>query len=392
MSDPSKTTVLQGLRIVDFSAMVAGPYCTRWLADLGAEVIKIEPPEGDHMRQRAPLRDGRSAYFGHLNSGKRCIALNLKQPEGVEVARSLAAEADIVVQAFRPGVMARLGLGAAELRSRNARLIYCSISGFGQNTELSGRPAYAPIVHAASGLDYALGEDAEGRPVGSEVPIADILTAMFATISIQTALLQRERTGLGTTIDVNLMDSVVNVMPYELQAAQAGPSQARPRYRPLKTRDGYVLVTPINSRNFLKLCDALGHTEWAEDPLLSSDGARFRNWSEYMRRIESWTMERTAAECEALLSAHGVPCSRYARIGDAMHEAQFAQRKSFSAIADGPFEYLTTSLPFDFDGQRPTPGRRVAALGGDTVEVLRERLKLTDSDIDVLIQAKAAFL
>lgn len=392
MSDLSHTTVLQGLRIVDFSAMIAGPYCTRWLSDLGAEVIKIEPPEGDHMRQRPPLRSGHSAYFGHLNGGKRCIALNLKQPEAIEVARSLAADADIVVEAFRPGVMARLGLGADELRSRNSRLIYCSISGFGQGTELSERPAYAPIVHAASGLDYALGEDADGRPVGSEVPMADILTAMFATISIQTALLQRERTGLGTTIDVNLMDSVVNAMPYELQAAQAGTSQPRPRYRPLRTRDGYVLVTPINSRNFVKLCAALGHPEWAEDPLLSSDGARFRNWSEYMRRIESWTIERSAVECEALLSAQGVPCSRYARIGEAMHEAQFAQRKSFAPVADGPYEYMTTCLPFDLDGSRPKPGARVAALGGDTAEVLRERLGLTDAEIDSLIQAKAAFL
>ncbi|WP_077000322.1 CaiB/BaiF CoA-transferase family protein [Variovorax sp. KK3] len=383
------TPPLKGLRVVDFSAMIAGPYCTRWLADLGAEVIKIEPPEGDHMRHRAPLRDGHSAYFGHLNSGKRCIVLDLKQAAAVELARSLAAEADIVVEAFRPGVMARLGLGAAQLRARNPRLVHCAISGFGQDSDLAHRPAYAPIVHAASGLDFALGEDAEGRPQGANVPLADILTAMFACMSIQTALLQRERTGQGTCIDVNLMDSVMNVLPYELQAAQAGAAQPRPSYKPLRASDGWVLVTPINARNFVRLCEALGHPEWVDDPLLATDAARFRNWVEYMRRIESWTMQRTAAECEAVLSDQGVPCSRYLRVEEAMQEPQFEQRKSFATITDGTHDYLTARLPFGFDGIRPQPGARVAALGADTDAVLRERLSLTDADIDALAQARA---
>jgi crotonobetainyl-CoA:carnitine CoA-transferase CaiB-like acyl-CoA transferase len=384
MSHDAPADALQGLRVIDFSAMIAGPYCARWLGDLGAEVIKVEPPEGDHMRHRPPLREGHSAYFGHLNCGKRCIALDLKQAAAVEIARTLAASADIVVEAFRPGVMARLGLGAAALRLQNPRLIYCSISGFGQDTALSHRPAYAPIVHAASGFDHALGEDAEGRPVGSNVPMADILTAMFAAMSIQTALLQRQRTGLGTHIDVNLMDSVMNVLPYELQAAQAGAAQPRPSYKPLRARDGYVLVTPINARNFVKLCAALGHPEWAEDPLLATDAARFRNWSEYMRRIESWTMQRTAAECERILSAQGVPCTRYLRVEEAMREPQFAQRESFAPVIDGPHEYFSTRLPFSFDGRRPLPGARVAALGGDTAQVLRERLQMSDADIEAL--------
>lgn len=389
MSNAFPAPALEGLRVIDFSAMIAGPYCTRWLADLGAEVIKVEPPEGDHMRQRPPLHDGRSAYFGHLNSGKRCIALDLKKTAALEIARTLAAEADIVVEAFRPGVMARLGLGAEEMRPRNPRLIYCSISGFGQDTALSHRPAYAPIIHAASGFDYALGEDAEGRPARSDVPMADILTAMFAAMSIQTALLARGRTGLGTVIDVNLMDSVMNVLPYEFQAAQAGASQPRPSYKPLRARDGHVLVTPINARNFVKLCGALGHPEWAEDPLLATDAARFRNWAEYMRRIESWTIERTAAECETVLSAQGVPCTRYLRVEEAMGEPQFAQRGSFAPVVDGPHEYLTTRLPFGFDGMRPQPGARVAALGADTADVLRERLQLSDADIDALVHAQA---
>jgi CoA:oxalate CoA-transferase len=389
MTQLTRMSVLQGIRVVDFSAMIAGPYCTRWLADLGADVTKVESPDGDHMRHRPPLRDGHSAYFGHLNTGKNCIALDLKQAAAVEIARALVDDADAVVEAFRPGVMARLGLGPEDLQARNPRLIYCSISGFGQDTDLSGRPAYAPIVHAASGFDFAVGEDEAGRPLGSNVPMADILTAMFAAMSIQSALLQRQHTGRGAVIDVNLMDSVMNVLPYEFQAAQSGAAQPRPSYKPLRAQDGYVLVTPINARNFLNLCAAVGHPEWADDPLLATDAARFRNWAEYMRRIEAWTMERPAAECESILASQGVPCSRYLRVEEAIREPQFEQRRSFAPVVDGAHGYLTTCLPFSFDGCRPQPGTRVAPLGGDTSQVLKERLQLSDDDLDGLVRAGA---
>lgn len=389
MRPSPETLPLDGICVVDFSAMIAGPYCARWLSDLGADVIKVESPDGDHMRHRAPMRGERSAYFAHLNCGKQCIALDLKHPQAVDIARSLTARADVVVESFRPGVMARLGLGVQELRGANPRLVYCSISGFGQDTDVSARPAYAPVVHAASGFDWAQGEDEQGRPVGSQVPMADIVTAMFAAMSIQTALLQRERTGCGSFIDVNLMDSVMNVLPYEFQAAQAGASQPRPSYKPLRARDGYVLVTPINARNFMNLCAALGHLEWADDPLLATDAARLRNWGEYMRRIELWTRDHTAAECEEILSVRGVPCSRYIRIEEAMHEPQFAQRQSFSSIHDGEEHYLTTRLPFAFDGWRPRPGERVAAFGADTASVLRRQLRFSEAEIGKLAHSGA---
>ncbi len=363
---------LAGLRVVDFSGMIAGPYCTRWLADMGAQVTKVEPPEGDHMRQRPPLREGHSAYFGHLNSGKRCVALDLKQPAALEAALRLVEGADVVVEAFRPGVMERLGLGAAKLRARDARLVYCSISGFGQDTDWSARPAYAPIVHAASGFDLALGQHEDGRPITSSMPLADMLTAMFALASIQSALLRRHATGEGAHIDVNLMDSVVNVMPYEFQAAQVPTVQPRPNYQPMRAGDGWILVTPINARNFRNLCTALGHPEWQDDPLLATDAARFRNWSEYMRRIEAWTQQRPAAECEQTFARHGVPCAVFRELRDAMQDAQFRQRESFATVTDGAGEFLTTRLPFAFDGVRPSPGARVADLGADTADVLRE--------------------
>jgi CoA:oxalate CoA-transferase len=387
-----KAGVLSGLRVLDFSSMIAGPYCTRWLADLGAEVIKIEPPEGDHMRQRPPVRDGCSSFFGHFNSGKRYVALDLKKPEAVRIAIDLARQSDVVVEAFRPGVMQRLGLGPQVLRDINPRLVYCSISGFGQASSAASRPAYAPVVHAASGYYMALSDyqDDAQRPVNSGIPMADMLTAIFAAMAIQTALFDRERTGAGAEIDVNLMDSVMNVMAYEFQAAQFPLPNRRPLYKPLRASDGFVLVTPINARNFRNLCSAIGHPEWIDDPLLATDNARFKNWAEYMRRIELWTMERTAEECESVLMASGVPCSRYRRISDAMQDAQFEERKSFAPVEDPSGEYLTTNLPFSLSGMKPQAGRTVGRVGSDTVSVLTGLLGLDSHRIDELLRERVA--
>jgi crotonobetainyl-CoA:carnitine CoA-transferase CaiB-like acyl-CoA transferase len=296
------------------------------------------------------------------------------------------------VEAFRPGVMKRLGLGADELRQHNPRLIYCSISGFGQSTDASARPAYAPVVHASSGYYMAMAEAQEGplMPPNSSVPMADMLTAIFAAMAIQTALLQRQGTGVGTTIDVNLMDSVMSVMAFEFQAAQFPTTHARPHYKPLRALDGHLLVTPINARNFRNLCTATGHPEWIDDPLLATDAARFKNWSEYMRRIEAWTCVRTASECEAILLAHGVPCSPYRRIEEAMRDPQFEQRHSFSRVSDAAGEFLTTNLPFSLAGHRPSASGKVGSIGADTAAVLKDMLGLSDDQIAVLARTGAA--
>jgi crotonobetainyl-CoA:carnitine CoA-transferase CaiB-like acyl-CoA transferase len=156
MQDQTSTSPLEGVRVLDFSIMLAGPYCARLLADVGAEVIKIEPPEGDEMRLRAPVRDGHSAYFGQLNAGKRSIALDLKSPDAIKLVHRMVENTDILVENFRPGVMERLGLGYEALRKINPRLIYCSISGYGQTGPQAERAAYAMIVHAESGFDRAL--------------------------------------------------------------------------------------------------------------------------------------------------------------------------------------------------------------------------------------------
>ncbi|MGE3679106.1 MAG: CaiB/BaiF CoA transferase family protein, partial [Burkholderiales bacterium] len=188
------TRAYDGLKVLDFTAMIAGPHCTRLLADLGADVIKLEPPEGDYMRSRGPLRDGHSTYYGSLNCGKKSLCVDLKKPQARELVLELAAQADVVVENFRPGVMQRLGFGHAALSALNPRLVYCSISGYGQSGSLADRPAYAPIVHAASGFDMAMlhYQDGLSRPLQSGIFIADILSGVNAFGGIGAALYRRE--------------------------------------------------------------------------------------------------------------------------------------------------------------------------------------------------------
>ena len=210
------------------------------------------PSDTHRLRLRAPLRDGHRSYFGQLNAGKRSLALDLKHPEALALVKQLVAEADVVVENFRPGVMERLGLGSATLRALNPRLVYCAISGYGQTGPGAERAAYAMIVHAASGFDRTLMRCAGDRehPDKGAVFIADVLAAVFAFSAIQTALLQRHDTGQGQHIDVALMDCMLNLLVYEMQEAQFPVRTPRPTCGPVRAGDGELMVAPITPRNF----------------------------------------------------------------------------------------------------------------------------------------------
>ncbi len=382
----NKTVPLEGVRVLDFSIMLAGPYCARLLADVGAEVIKIEPPEGDDMRLRTPLRDGHSAYFGQLNAGKKSLALDLKNAEAIALVRRLVAEADILVENFRPGVMDRLGLGYEALREINPRLIYCSISGYGQSGTDAERAAYAMIVHAESGFDRSLMRyaDDRDRPAAGAIFVADVLGGIFGYSAIQTALVQRSRTGKGQRIDVALMDCMLNLLVYELQEAQFPIRSSRPTYGPVRARDGDLLIAPVTARNFAALCEVTGQDELANDPRFNALPARGANWTAMMQVVEKWTGRHSVDECIAALDAAGVPCARYRDPGAALTDPHLVARGSFSSIADGAGEFVGVNAPWKMSDAETPIGRDIPSIGAHREEVLSRMLELSPDEITAL--------
>lgn len=381
----SRSDPLRGVRVLDFSAMMAGPYCTRILADLGAEVIKIEEPAGDNLRTRLPMRDGCSAYFGHLNSGKRSVVLNLKLPEAVEIARRLVATADVVVEAFRPGVMNRFGFDYAALSADHPRLIYCSISGYGQVGPGALRPAYAPIVHAASGYELAnMVYQGTDRPGNSGVFFADVMCGIHAASAIQSALFHREREGRGQFVDVSLMDTMFNSLIYECQEAQFPVEKPRLLYGALRAIDGFVLITPITQRNFEAMADGMGHSEWKTDVRFATPRGREQNWSELMSLAESWTQTRSAQSCEETMLSAGCPCTRYKSVRDALTDPQSVARGSFATVEDRAGAYLVPNLPYSFATARVEVRRHVPELGEHSQQVFEEILGMAAADATAL--------
>jgi crotonobetainyl-CoA:carnitine CoA-transferase CaiB-like acyl-CoA transferase len=386
------SAALEGIRVLDFSIMLAGPYCARMLADVGAEVIKIEPPEGDDMRLRAPLRSGHSAYFGQLNAGKRSITLDLKTPEAIAIVHGLVAKADVVVENFRPGVMDRLGLGEKTLRQINPRLVYCSISGYGQTGPAAARPAYAMMVHAASGFDRTLMRYAgdRDRPAPGAVFVADVLGAIFGYSAIQTALVQRSRTGVGQYIDVALMDCMTNLLVYELQEAQFPVTSPRPVYAPVKAQDGDLLIAPITERNFSALCEATGLALLRNDERFANLPSRSRNWLAMMDIVEGWTRERPVAECVRLLDKAGVPCSAYADPGDTLSDPHMIQRGLFQQVCDGAGQFTGINPPWRMSGTRAELGGHVPAVGEHTQDILDNVLGMAPAE-QARLRAAGAF-
>ena len=387
---PSKA--LDGFRVLDFSIMLAGPYCARLLADVGADVIKVEAPDGDDMRQRTPLRDGHSTYFGQLNAGKRSLALDLKNRHAIQLVRRLVADADIIVENFRPGVMERLGLGQETLRKINPRLIYCSISGYGQSGPSAERAAYAMIVHAESGFDRTLMRYAgdRERPAPGAVFVADVLGAIYAYAAIQTALVQRGRTGEGQHIDIALTDCMSSLLVYELQEAQFPVTAPRPIYGPVRAADGDLLIAPVTQRNFDMLCEVTGLKELREDKRFGTIPTRGANWPAMMTVVEQWTQTRTIAECIAALDAAGVPCARYGEPGDQLKDPHLLKRGLFTKITDGAGTFAGVNPPWQMSGMRPASHMTVAGIGEHTAAILHGVLDLSAEE-QASLKAAGAF-
>jgi len=368
------TRAFAGLRVVDFTTTIAGPHCTRLLADLGADVVKIEAPEGDVKRSRPPLRNGVSSYFGQLNAGKRSVVLDLKDERAVAVARRLAEQTDILVENYRPGVMHRLGLDFAVLEQSNPRLIYCSISGYGQTGPSSDLPAYAPVIHATSGYDLAHLAYQRGRsqPDNCGIYVADVITGTYAFGAIATALHQRRTLGRAQHIDVSMLESMLSLTLTELQTAQfevpALPS--RPIFGPVATADGYLNMAVVSERTFQGLAAAAGRSDWISDPRFAVYLNRRANWGVLMDEFEEWSRHRSTPDCLAILDRHAVPAAAYRSVREAMTDPQLGHRGAFAVVTDAGGEFQALNPPFRMSATRAVAGARAPGLGEHTREVL----------------------
>jgi crotonobetainyl-CoA:carnitine CoA-transferase CaiB-like acyl-CoA transferase len=317
MSDPDRPGPLSGLLVADFSRVLAGPYCTMLLADLGANVIKVESPGGDDTRAWMPpvTEDGVSTYFLAINRNKRSVALDLKNAGDLALAKTLARRADVFVQNFKPGGLARYGLEYESVRADNPNIIYASISGFGSG---GGKdlPGYDLMVQAMSGLMSLTGAP-DGPPYRAGISAFDVIAGLHTTIAILAALNHRNATGEGQHLEASLMASAMSGMVNQTSAYAAGGvvpfrmGNSHPSlfpYEPLPTRDGELIVTAGNDAQFRKLCDVIGAPELAGDPMFSTNPGRTANRDKLRPLLAGKLAARPAAEWFDLLIAAGVPC------------------------------------------------------------------------------------
>jgi CoA:oxalate CoA-transferase len=379
---------LDHIRVLDFTTTIAGPYCARLMADLGATVTKIEPADGDMMRNRPPMRDGASTTFGQLNAGKQSIVLDLKQPAAQEIVRRLVANTDVLVENYRPGVMRRFGLDYAALGEINPALIYCAISGYGQTGPSSDLAAYAPAIHAASGYDiahlaYQPGRD---RPDNCGIYVADVLSGTYAFAAVMTALLQRQQTGRGQMIDVSMLESMLSLLLGEVQTSQFPvPPAGRPMFGPVRTADGFIMPAVASERTFQGLARAAGHPEWISDARYALYNDRRRHWGELIDELELWSGSLTTAECQAAFDREGVPSSPYRSVREVLADPQLAHREALAEVQDAAGSFHVVNPPFRMSAATAKVAGFAAALGEHTRDVLRQA-----GYSDVQIEAFAA--
>ena len=372
---------LEGIRVLDVTQVMAGPFCAMQLCDMGAEVIKVEPPEGDSTR-RMPGASGHDSHsFNAVNRGKRGIVLNLKTPPAQEAFRRLARRADVVIENYRPGVMRSFGLDYAALAAGHPGLIFASISGYGQTGPSASKGGFDLVAQGVSGLMSITGDPA-GPPMKVGVPLTDLGAGLFALSAILAALYYRTRTGRGQYIDTSLVDAGVALSVWEASEYFAGRGVPQPMgsahrmtapYQAIRCADGYITLAAANDRLFQRLCDLLGRPEWAADPAFASDASRVRNRPALAGLIESITVGKPRSHWVARFEANGVPCGPINDYAQVFADPQIRAR-GMVVETDHPTlgRIRTLGSPVKMSATPPVVGRRAPLLGEHTEEVLRE--------------------
>jgi CoA:oxalate CoA-transferase len=389
---------LAGVRVVDLTRVMSGPFCTAMLADLGADVIKVEMPGvGEEGRHFAPHVKGESTYFALLNRGKRSVTINLKSAQGAALIRKLISKADVLVENFRPGVMARVGLDYESLRIANPRLIYASISGFGQQGPFGDWPAFDLVIQAMSGLMSVTGER-DGRATAVGESVADVATGMFAAWGVAAALFDRARTGIGRHLDIAMLDSVFAMLLTGL-ARQLFTDQRpgrvgnrHPETYPVDsfaTRDGEIVLVGFSDSVFRRIAQAIGQPQLADDPRFKTNRARSEHEKELREIIAAWALALPRTEVLERLRQADVPAAPVWTIDDLLGSGHPQTRGMLQRGVNVVLgEICVVPQPVQFSGSARISPMRTPMLGEDTDDVLRSELELSDSEIASLRAAK----
>jgi crotonobetainyl-CoA:carnitine CoA-transferase CaiB-like acyl-CoA transferase len=386
---------LTGLRVLDFSHALAGPYCTMLLAQYGAEILKVEDPAtGDVGRSWGPPFIGdQASYFLGLNAGKRSLAIDVKKPAGLALCLDLAAGSDILIENMRPGTMTRLGLGYEAVRARNPRLIYCAISGYGQTGPARDDAAMDLIVQASSGLISTTGVEG-GERVRSGHSVGDITAGMFALIGIQLALEARHKTGQGQFVDVSMLDGMISAMAsnyafYFGSGVVPEPMGTRfatiVPYRGFPTKDREIVIAVASQKLWRTFCTAIGRSDLADHPDYVTNALRVENRRVLEPLITDIFRTRTSAEWSKIFAEFGIPCSPVRGLDEVVNDPQAAAREMFPQAGDS----RVTGPPVKLSGTPGAPKYPAPLLGADTRSTLAELLSLDETALDALAKAGA---
>lgn len=385
---------LHGIVVIDLTRVLAGPYCSMMLADMGATVIKIERPEGgDDARAFTPFVKGESAYFMSINRGKKSVTLNLKSERGREILIDLVRQADILIENFKPGVMTKLGLDYAELSKHNPRLIYAASSGFGQNGPYSDRPAYDLIIQGMGGLMSITGPDPETpSKVGSS--IADIFAGMFTAIGILAALHSRQASGRGQMVDVGMLDCMVAILENAIARFAATGKDPVPignthpsicPFATVTTADGAMNIACGNDELWKKFCRLGGLGDLIEDARFKTNGDRVKHWHDLQKLINAAMKKKTTDGWMAILQPGGIPCGPINPISKVMEDPHLLARKMFVEIAHPVAGLMKIpGVPIKFSDTLSEVRGPAPMLGEHTASVLNEMLGLGPVEIESL--------
>jgi crotonobetainyl-CoA:carnitine CoA-transferase CaiB-like acyl-CoA transferase len=391
-----RKNALEGLRVLDFSHALAGPYCTLLLAEYGAEVYKLEAPGSGELSRGwgPPFAGGQASFFLGLNRGKRGISIDLKRPEGIALCLELLDHMDVVVENFRPGTMDRLGLGYDAVRKRNPRAIYCSISGYGQGGPSRDEAAMDLVVECSSGFMSITGTE-DGEQVRSGYAVADINAGLFATVGILMAVYHRDRTGAGQFVDVSMFDSMISAMSSNYMGYLGSGRVPHPMgsafptvvpYRVFPASDRVFSLAVGSEKLWLQFCAAIGHPELGSHADYASNALRIHNRHELELKLESIFRQRTAAEWIAVLGKAGIPCSVVRTFDEVVEHPQAEFREMFPWMEHPTAgRHRVTGSPVKMSETPGKPSSGAPLVGQHTTEALSQLLGLTTGKIDRLI-------